>query len=603
MAGEKVARGGPAKGMDLSRVRKVRETPEAFHLSDGRGEFRVAKSGLSRATMDKITQHFADGGEVAPEVPVLTGDPGTDALIASRAPPPPVAPGGAPALPVGPVIDVRTGRPVAFSEPPVTATEPTPEARAALNADLAARGVTAETVTTVPSHGPASSVAPVAAHTPASAVPVTLAAPAAPGAPAPTASGVSLPGVPAVQGEIAAGRSEQARGLSEQARVAQEEGAQQAQILADSEKRREAERVDYESRLKGLQAKGDALYQSVLDKKVDPRRLWGSLGTGSKITASIGMILGGIGSALTHGPNYAVEIIDREIQRDIEAQKTEIDKGQNLLSHNLRQTDDLRAAHQLTRADLLDATAAKIQMASASFAGDKAKASALAAVGNLRAEAAKERQQVAATAMQMAAQRALLPLQVEGAQLDAAYRRAQMGALTALTNAQAAPEGGPSSGGARIDPRAIALLPEETQERVVKLNDGSFAFTQDPKDADGVRKSQEAATVLRAKLQRYNALLEKHPHGVSSTLSPEDYATAEALHSSIITDINGLSGLNRFTETESEIYSKRVPDIREKQMRAGHQAKLHELGKEIDEKVWATNKTYLLLPPRPMPGR
>ena len=138
------------------------------------------------------------------------------------------------------------------------------------------------------------------------------------------------------------------------------------------------------------------------------------------------------------------------------------------------------------------------------------------------------------------------------------------------------------------------------RERLVTLPDGSYALGRTAKAAEEVSKSMEGAAVLRDKLARYAGLLRKHPNGVFSSTSPADYETAQALHESILTDINGLAGLNRFTSEEAKVYAGRVPDITAKQLRAsGHQAKLAELGREIDSKVWGTSRQYLDLPIRP----
>lgn len=59
--------------------------------------------------------------------------------------------------------------------------------------------------------------------------------------------------------------------------------------------------------------------------KVDPRRLFhGSGGAANAITSAIAVALGAFGSSLTGGPNYAHQIVQASIDRDISAQENDI---------------------------------------------------------------------------------------------------------------------------------------------------------------------------------------------------------------------------------------------------------------------------------------
>lgn len=197
------------------------------------------------------------------------------------------------------------------------------------------------------------------------------------------------------------------------------------------------------------------------------------------------------------------------------------------------------------------------------------------------------------------------PLQLEQAQIG--VRQARMGEQTQALTMQAIQQltsgmADPGVAGAKLNPKAIEFLPPEYRSRLVPLPDGSYATARTPKDAEEVAKTQETTGVLRDKLSRYRALLDAHPQGISSTLSPTDTAKAEALRDSILTDINSLAGLQRFTHEEANVFRGRLPDITSKQLSKGHQAKLEELGKEIDDKVWGTNQVYLNIPRRRRPG-
>jgi hypothetical protein len=82
--------------------------------------------------------------------------------------------------------------------------------------------------------------------------------------------------------------------------------------------------------------------------EIDQDRIWRKKGTGASILAVIGSALGAFGSALTKTPNFALEIINGAIDRDIRAQEQEIainrEAAGNALADLQRQTGSLDLA-------------------------------------------------------------------------------------------------------------------------------------------------------------------------------------------------------------------------------------------------------------------
>jgi len=73
-------------------------------------------------------------------------------------------------------------------------------------------------------------------------------------------------------------------------------------------------------RMAELEQKRDAM-------KEDPDRIWrGGAGTVKKIAATLGMALGAAGAALSGTKNFAAEIVNNAIRRDIEAQRADMAK-------------------------------------------------------------------------------------------------------------------------------------------------------------------------------------------------------------------------------------------------------------------------------------
>jgi hypothetical protein len=84
---------------------------------------------------------------------------------------------------------------------------------------------------------------------------------------------------------------------------------------------------EQEARLGAVQAKRDeyvsrlnAITDDLGTAKINPNRVWEDMGTGGRILAAIAMGIGAIGAG-EGGTNYAMQLIQARIDRDIEAQK------------------------------------------------------------------------------------------------------------------------------------------------------------------------------------------------------------------------------------------------------------------------------------------
>lgn len=161
---------------------------------------------------------------------------------------------------------------------------------------------------------------------------------------------------------VSTNQAEQRRAQAQQAmqqgladRTAYFQGQQQAQ--ADEIKRlelaRDNARQDFDV--------ADKLAQQA---KIDPQRFWHDRGTGSHILASLGVALGAFGSALTHTPNTAMEIVNHAIDNDIKAQEADMAQKnrtrETALQRLREQTGDLTSAKALYRDAALQAVQSKL---------------------------------------------------------------------------------------------------------------------------------------------------------------------------------------------------------------------------------------------------
>ncbi len=106
-------------------------------------------------------------------------------------------------------------------------------------------------------------------------------------------------------------------GQAAQAHEMAEYREQEDRRFKSAQARRKRMMDDYQAQMERYARANDAISQS----KIDPERFWNSKTTGSKISSAIFLGLGAAGAIAGGGPNYALQILDKQIGRDIDAQK------------------------------------------------------------------------------------------------------------------------------------------------------------------------------------------------------------------------------------------------------------------------------------------
>lgn len=135
---------------------------------------------------------------------------------------------------------------------------------------------------------------------------------------------------------------------------------------------------------------------------IDPNKYLKSMSTGGKIATGIGLIFGGMGAGLTHGPDLAFKGLQDNIERDIQSQRDELGKKQSLLSHNLQQTRDLDEAYGRTRMQTNDILGSHLRMTADQSADPIAKARMMQIAGMTDQSTAQLQHQMAMAKMQQA---------------------------------------------------------------------------------------------------------------------------------------------------------------------------------------------------------
>lgn len=138
-------------------------------------------------------------------------------------------------------------------------------------------------------------------------------------------------------------------------------------------------------------AKDDALFQNVQNGTIDPNRYLNNMSTGSRIAASIGILLSGLGAG-ANGKNLALEVINNSIDRDIDAQKNEQGKNLSLYKMNREALQSDQEANLATKNQMLTIAQAKVSQAGAQAQSADAKLRANQAWNQIEGQKIQNRQ-------------------------------------------------------------------------------------------------------------------------------------------------------------------------------------------------------------------
>lgn len=177
-----------------------------------------------------------------------------------------------------------------------------------------------------------------------------------------SASGATFPTPPVMQAPKLAGDSDaeaydraQAKAQNQALADATTEGNKQRASVDDQKMAWENDyKAKFDEDYKRINDEGNELRKQIGDGKIDPNHFWHEAGTGGKVAAGIGMLLSGFGvgkmaAAHMSAGNAAMKVIQDGIDRDIDAQKANLETKKSLLQDNYRRTGDLRLALAETR--------------------------------------------------------------------------------------------------------------------------------------------------------------------------------------------------------------------------------------------------------------
>lgn len=365
------------------------EQENHFVLHDGNESFPVAKFGLDDTTMGQIRalpQGYADGGFVqSPADDMLAAYPGADVIGQYMGTPPPLPSSVEPTYAQryfrgdkGPSIEPTAG--INFA---------TPEQLDAMKLTKAGNVQTnALGVEVSPEAVPmASAAAPAQAQPSYVDYMNQLLGKVGTGAQQP--SSLQLPS------EYAQGYQTMLDASRQQAEASAQAAQEQSQIYEQQVKEMQLAEIARQKQEQAVQRDLDTIRNDIATQKIDPSRVWSNMSTGNRVMAGIAIFLGGVAGGMQGRENSALKIIDDAIDKDIDSQKAELGKKQNLLAINLQKYRNIQDAAAATKAQLMAVTQAQVNQAAAKSGSKQAFAAAQMFQGQTELEMGKLKMQLA----------------------------------------------------------------------------------------------------------------------------------------------------------------------------------------------------------------
>jgi hypothetical protein len=350
----------------------------------------------------------------------------------------------------------------------------------------------------------------------------------------------------------AAAADKRAEGMAQQARVARDYEAQ-------AEQRAMERKADLDQRWQALQAER----QQIANTKIEPQRLYADMDTGSRLAWGIAAgIAGALGTINGSGRNLVVEHINRQIDLDIDAQKSNLANrrgalgdGMSLYQQLVVKYGDEEQAAGMLRAAAYDRIAKEFEAEAAQYANPISKENALQAALIYRQQSDASVQDTAVKAEQRAFENRMQERQVGIQAYNAKTGRMNVEADTDVAKARAAAE--------------LAKLDAAERAKVVKGPDGlpivdpmsgAPLRIEDEAERKDASKKMRAYANYRTALADYLGDVEKVGVVRSGWAQSDDATRLQAKRANLFNAWRGMVGAGTIDQGSLDAFSKVVPE-------------------------------------------
>lgn len=174
------------------------------------------------------------------------------------------------------------------------------------------------------------------------------------------------------------GQQEQRRGLEKQAEAESQQARESIPALQRQQDQLQTLSQLHEEHMNSLNKERESLMTDALKGHINPNQFWEEKSVPGKIGTIVGMLIGGLG-----GSDAPMKLLQTQIDRNIQAQKLNLENKHNLLNANRAQFQNERDAVDMTKVMTNDQVSNQIKLAAARATDPMAKARLLQSAGQL----------------------------------------------------------------------------------------------------------------------------------------------------------------------------------------------------------------------------
>jgi hypothetical protein len=315
------------------------------------------------------------------------------------------------------------------------------------------------------------------------------------------------------------GRERLISGMENQAAVMQAQAERDQLVLQKQEQDMRAAEANFRKQYDDLEKERVALKDKLQSSEVDPNRLMGNMNFGQRLATAVGMIIGGAGAGILHQENPVVSMMNKAINADIEAQKANLGKQENLLAMNLRQYGNLKDAEQASRLMANDMVLNKLKQSLAMAQGPQAQA-------QLQQEIAKLEMQ-----QDLTKQKFLLD-----------------------TSVRTTVEQDPSSFDT-VEQQMRLVDPKRADDLRARFVPG-MGIASAPEDAKALKEMRGATEATLNGIRKLKDIIARP----GKSLSPAAMAEAEAIRGQLTGSLRTALGLGVMNKSDFELIDRMIPD-------------------------------------------
>lgn len=330
-----------------------------------------------------------------------------------------------------------------------------------------------------------------------------------------------------------------------------ESSAAQQQAMAESVQDLKLEQLRFDTQMRKLDAERENLIKDYSSGKIDANRVYNNMTTGNRVLAGISVLLGGLSQGLTGAKsNPAMDVINNAIDRDIDSQKADLGKKQNLLSLNLQKYGNLKDATQATKMQIMTIAQAQVNEAAAK-SGSK---------------------------------QALAASQMFNADLDLKMStiKSQLAASEAMSEKMNQPGGVPY--------KDVMKMNQDLQDKMVQLPNGNYLPAFNKESAGKVRDIQSEIYRVKDTLNQAKQFMDQ---GASLPLTDRN-KLAKTINQRVLGELKSkaMLDLGALTESDLALLEPMVPSVGDF-FSAGSKQKLEQLNQMLDSKMNAHYSAFV----------